>query len=138
MMIPPLPPRDDRPDGEKGFVSLRDRFAMTALKGLLSNVQTYQNGPLAEQAFEIADFMLREREKTSVGVTGMGPVADRKSVAARGACAGPCSQPFDSAPTTLTNDEINAIKHAIVWLPPAYSPQHVVLKRLLKRTNSDA
>jgi hypothetical protein len=39
----------------------RDAFAAAALTGLLSNVQRYQNGPLVRQAFEIADFMLRER-----------------------------------------------------------------------------
>jgi hypothetical protein len=43
---------------------LRDTFAAAALTGLLSNVQRYQNGPLTEQAFEIADFMLRERSRT--------------------------------------------------------------------------
>lgn len=40
----------------------RDHFAAAALTGLLSNVQKYQKGPLVEQAFEIADFMLFERE----------------------------------------------------------------------------
>jgi hypothetical protein len=44
---------------------LRDTFAAAALTGLLSNVQRYQNGPLTEQAFEIAGFMLKERERTS-------------------------------------------------------------------------
>jgi hypothetical protein len=44
---------------------LRDTFAAAALTGLLSNVQRYQNGPLTEQAFEIADFMLKERKRTS-------------------------------------------------------------------------
>jgi hypothetical protein len=43
---------------------LRDTFAAAALTGLLSNVQRYQNGPLTEQAFEIADFMLKERSRT--------------------------------------------------------------------------
>ena len=79
---------------------LRDTFAAAALTGLLSNVQRYQNGPLTEQAFEIAEFMLKEREKTSVGVAEMDSVADRKSVATPRACASSCSQPFDSAPTT--------------------------------------
>ena len=41
----------------------RDHFAAAALTGLLSNVQRYQNEPLTRQAFEIADFMLRERGK---------------------------------------------------------------------------
>jgi len=79
----------------------RDHFAAAALTGLLSNVQRYQNGPLTSQAFEIADFMLRERERTSVGVAGMDPATDRKSAATHRACASPCSQPFDSAPITL-------------------------------------
>lgn len=39
----------------------RDHFAAAALTGLLSNVQRYQNEPLTRQAYEIADFMLRER-----------------------------------------------------------------------------
>lgn len=78
----------------------RDTFAAAALTGLLSNVQRYQNGPLAEQAFEIAEFMLKEREKTSVGVAEMDSVADRKSFATPRSCARSCSQPFDSAPTT--------------------------------------
>lgn len=136
MMIPPLPPRDDRPDGEKGFVSMRDHFAMAALTGLLSNVQRYQNEPLTKQAFEIADFMLRERDKHSVGVAGMDPATDRKLAATPTACAGRCSQTFDSSPTTgLTDDEIAAIKHALVWMPPAYNPQHVTLRRLLERAS---
>jgi hypothetical protein len=79
---------------------LRDTFAAAALTGLLSNVQRYQNGPLTEQAFEIAEFMLKEREKTSVGVAEMDSVAGRKPVATPRSCARSCSQPFDSAPTT--------------------------------------
>ena len=98
--IPPMPPRDDRPAGDKGFVSLRDTFAAAALTGLLSNVQRYQNGPLTEQAFEIAGFMLKERARTSVGVAEMDSATDRKSAATPRACASSCSQPFDSAPTT--------------------------------------
>jgi hypothetical protein len=95
-----MPPRDDRPAGDKGFVSLRDTFAAAALTGLLSNVQRYQNGPLTEQAFEIAGFMLKERARTSVGVAEMDSATDRKSAATPRACASSCSQPFDSAPTT--------------------------------------
>ena len=41
----------------------RDEFAAAALTGLLSKIQTYQLGPLTTQAYEIADFMLEEREK---------------------------------------------------------------------------
>jgi hypothetical protein len=116
MRIPPMPPRGDRPAGQQGFVSLRDTFAAAALTGLLSNVQRYQNGPLTEQAFEIADFMLKEREKTSVGVAEMDSASDRKSVATPRACARSCSQPFDSAPITH-----NASPEARVQSP---SPDH--------------
>jgi len=49
---------------------LRDTFAAAALTGLLSNVQRYQNGPLTEQAFEIADFMLKERERHHIPDAG--------------------------------------------------------------------
>lgn len=42
----------------------RDHFAAAALTGLLPNVERYQNDPLTKQAFEIADFMLRERGKS--------------------------------------------------------------------------
>jgi hypothetical protein len=79
---------------------LRDTFAAAALTGLLSNIQRYQNGALTEQAFEISDFMLKERDRTSAGVAEMDSAADRKSVATPRACASSCSQPFDSAPTT--------------------------------------
>jgi hypothetical protein len=64
----------------------RDHFAAAALTGLLSNVERYQKGPLTEQAFEIADFMLRERERvtepTPVFASGSGsvtPVSYQKS-----------------------------------------------------------
>lgn len=43
----------------------RDTFAAAALTGLLSNVQRYQNEPLTRQAYEIADFMLREQVRDS-------------------------------------------------------------------------
>ena len=92
--------KDDRPAGEKGFVSLRDHFAAAAVTGLLSNIPRYQLGVIAVQAYDIADEMLRERVKHPVGVAEMDSAADRKSVAAHGACARSCSQPFDSAPTT--------------------------------------
>jgi hypothetical protein len=86
---------------ERGeYERLRDTFAAAALTGLLSNVQRYQNGPLTEQAFEIAEFMLKERDRTSVGVAEMDSATDRKSAATPRACASSCSQPFDSAPTT--------------------------------------
>lgn len=212
MMIPPLPPRDDRPDGERGFVSLRDHFAMAALTGLLSNVQTYQNGPLAEQAFEIADFMLRERngaverretvrqppasrpaetratanndsalpvtEPMPVFVSGIGSVTpvsygridenrvfyDTKREPAAWAVGdenglqpalystpgqarsyarsyringieGQVIPLYRQATPALSDDEIAAIRHAIVWLPPAYNPQHITLRRLLERAS---
>lgn len=34
---------------------------------------------------------------------------------------------------SLTEEEKAALKHAIVWLPPAYAPQHDALRRLLAR-----
>jgi len=52
---------------------LRDTFAAAALTGLLSNVQRYQNGPLTSQAFEIADFMLKERSRTGQAAAGTTP-----------------------------------------------------------------
>lgn len=54
----------DQIEAKSSTSSLRDTFAAAALTGLLSNVQRYQNGPLTQQAFEIADFMLRERERS--------------------------------------------------------------------------
>jgi hypothetical protein len=50
----------------------RDTFAAAALTGLLSNVQRYQNGPVTQQAYELADFMLIARNPTSKpsGVAG--------------------------------------------------------------------
>jgi hypothetical protein len=43
-------------------VTDRDHFAAAALTGLLSDIPRYQLGPLTEQAFEIADEMLRQRD----------------------------------------------------------------------------
>ena len=89
----------------------RDHFAAAALTGLLANEG---DGPAlsktCEYAYRIADAMLRERERTSVGVAGMDPATDRKSAATHGACASPCSQPFDSAP--ITHDAAPAAKAA--------------------------
>jgi hypothetical protein len=65
MRIPPMPPRDERPAGEQGFVSLRDQFAAAALTGLLAG---FQNGKscdsYAAEAYEVADAMLRARQPT--------------------------------------------------------------------------
>ena len=118
---------------------LRDTFAAAALTGLLSNIPRYQLGVIAVQAYDIADEMLRERlrhgvaakqlkdaedfvaireqflawqKEQSVGVTEMDSVADRKSVATPRACARSCSQPFNSAPTTVLNAEE---RKAIEW-----------------------
>lgn len=44
-------------------MSLRDWFAGMALTGLLSDTPEYQADVLVEQAFELADAMLKEREK---------------------------------------------------------------------------
>jgi hypothetical protein len=57
--------RDDRPAGERCDITLRDTFAAAALTGLLSNVPRYQLGPLTEQAFEIADEMIKKSSKTA-------------------------------------------------------------------------
>lgn len=85
--------------------SLRDTFAAAAVTGLLSNVERYQNEPLARQAFEIAGFMLQERLRN-------GAVSARESVQ-------PVTEPMPeekraevSAGLTLTDQE----RHAIVWL----------------------
>lgn len=119
---------------------LRDTFAAAALTGLLSNVQRYQNGPLTEQAFEIADFMLKERDRTSVGVAEMDSATDRKSAATPRACASSCSQPFDSAPTTpaLTDEEREAIEQAAIRVESlcqlGSQQRAATLRSLLERT----
>lgn len=62
MRIPPMRPRDDRPAGEQGFVSLRDTFAAAALTGLLANDDLCAgDDKLSRMAYDIADAMLRER-----------------------------------------------------------------------------
>ena len=43
----------------------RNTFAAAALTGLLSNVQRYQLGPLTEQAFQIADEMIKQSSRTA-------------------------------------------------------------------------
>ena len=43
----------------------RNTFAAAALTGLLSNVPRYQLGPLTEQAFEIADEMIKQSSRTA-------------------------------------------------------------------------
>lgn len=65
MFIPPLPPRDDRPDGERGFVSLRDHLAMAALTGLARGIPEdtiYHPSIIAQQSYVLADAMLAARE----------------------------------------------------------------------------
>jgi hypothetical protein len=66
MRIPPMPPRDDRPAGEQGFVSLRDTFAAAALTGLLANPRHDEDNieEICHWAWSWADAMLRERERT--------------------------------------------------------------------------
>ena len=63
MRIPPLPPRDARADGERGFVSLRDHFATAAMQALL----TYHPGGIREdyarEAYWMADAMLEVRKE---------------------------------------------------------------------------
>jgi hypothetical protein len=57
--------RDDRPAGERCDITLRNTFAAAALTGLLSNVPRYQLGPLTEQAFQIADEMIKQSSRTA-------------------------------------------------------------------------
>ena len=64
MRIPPMPPRDDRPDGEKGFVSLRDYFAAAAMTGLLAYKPGGIDSHYAEAAYQMADAMLEARANT--------------------------------------------------------------------------
>lgn len=62
MNLPPLPPRDDRTDGERGFVSLRDYLAAAALTGLLSSHGIHGSDYSPEKAYQIADAMLAARK----------------------------------------------------------------------------
>jgi hypothetical protein len=57
--------RTDAEDMERQYqlASLRDTFAAAALTGLLSNIPRFQLGVIAVQAYDIADEMLRERER---------------------------------------------------------------------------
>jgi hypothetical protein len=93
---------------------LRDTFAAAALTGLLAadGDRTEHAMPnFTARAYEWADAMLLQRNgavegceavlcNASVGVPEMDSGTDRKPVATPRACARPCSQPFDSAPTT--------------------------------------
>lgn len=65
MRVPPMQRRDDRPAGERCDITLRDTFAAAALTGLLSNVPRYQLGPLTEQAFQIADEMIKQSSRAA-------------------------------------------------------------------------
>lgn len=64
--IPPMPPRDTRPDGDRGFVSLRDHIAMAALTGMLgpgaTSCDDNQIEFVCETAYKWADAMLKARE----------------------------------------------------------------------------
>lgn len=102
MRIPPMPPRDDRPAGERCEVSLRDHFAAAAVTGLLSNMPRYQLGVIAVQAYDIADEMLRERLRS-------GATESRETVCphVRGTVTQHCSLNF-----TLTDEEREAIETA--------------------------
>ena len=92
----------------------RDHFAAAALTGLLSNVQRYQNEPLTRQAFEIADFMLREREKNRMS---QNTAETMRSV----------TEPI---PITLTDAEREAIECALIWVNPE---RQDALRGLLER-----
>lgn len=110
----------------------RDHFAAAALSGLIASegAEAYLMQAWCYRAFAWADAMLRERDKSGgdsgsveperneVGVAGMDPVADRKSVATPRACASPCSQPFDSAPIT-DQERFNAA--VMNWISEATS-----------------
>lgn len=64
MILVPMQPCDYKTDGDRGFVSLRDHFAMAALTGLLSSMQkNVYAEEMASHAYELADAMLAEREK---------------------------------------------------------------------------
>lgn len=81
----------------------RDQFAAAAMTGLISGCDRYQIAVVARQAYELADEMVRKGQE-------------------------------DIRPAMiLSANEIAALKHAIVWLPPAYAPQHDALRRLLTR-----
>jgi len=45
--------------------SLRDRFAMAAMNGLLSANKSFSFSTVTSQAYKIADDMLKSREKTN-------------------------------------------------------------------------
>lgn len=66
MNLPPLQPRDDRTDGDRGFISLRDYLAAAALAGLLAQGDdgSFSEESYARGAYRWADAMLRERERT--------------------------------------------------------------------------
>jgi hypothetical protein len=106
-------------DNGDNTTRLRDTFAAAALTGLLSNIPTYQLGVLPRQAYDIADAMLEEREKTN---TAAPPVAQ------------PVQSSAESVPT-LTREE----RVAIWYFADIHSddePPHeyaVVLGKLLAR-----
>jgi hypothetical protein len=127
-----MPPRDSRPAGDRCEVTLRDTFAAAALTGLLSNVERYQNEPLARQAFEIAGFMLKERLRNGA-VSGRETVQSKTNLDAspeakatadryvrRAAADGGSDRTDKAAPRpsegtgeTLSNAEIDALQRVV-------------------------
>lgn len=69
MRIPPMPPRDDRPAGDRCEVTLRDTFAAAALTGLLANGD-YSVESTPTLAWRMADAMLAERKRLQADNAG--------------------------------------------------------------------
>lgn len=59
--IPPMAPRDDRPDGARAFVSLRDRIAIKHLREAAKH--SGNEDEVARACYRMADAMLKAREE---------------------------------------------------------------------------
>jgi hypothetical protein len=97
--------RDDRPAGERCDITLRNNFAAAALTGLLSNVPRYQLGPLTEQAFQIADEMIKQSEDREMLSEFQKFVQEEKKKMD--------DDPLDYKRTVLTEKERDALQVAI-------------------------
>ena len=97
---------------------LRDTFAAAALTGLLSNITRYQLGVIAVQAYDIADEMLRERERHHIpdaGKMAEGPTNHDAAPEAR-AAEPESSVPLGSvAAPANTHTLTDAEREAIEW-----------------------
>ena len=51
-----------QPPNDEGM-ELRDYFAAKAMQGILANPSVHSIRPIAEQAYDIADFMMKARVK---------------------------------------------------------------------------